>query len=585
MSSIYEIPVDPDAENDGHSFALSLIGYDKTVLEVGCSTGFFTKVLAERGCNVVGIEPDPEAAEMAGKWAERVVVGNIDERDVWNEVKDESFDVVVFGDVLEHLLDPLASLREAVRKIKPTGFVVTCVHNVAHGDLRIALLQGKFRYAESGLLDETHLRFFTLETLRELLGQAGLVIVDTKRVVVPLFHSELGVNRGDVDHQTLDALHADPELECYQYVMRSVRDNGDHAVTDLAALPREGRKRLSSIYEVPVDPDAENNGHAFALSLIGYNKSVLEVGCSTGFFTKVLAERGCNVVGIELDPEAAEMAGKWAERVVVGNIDERDVWNEVKDESFDVVVFGDVLEHLLDPLASLREAVRKIKPTGFVVTCVPNVAHGDLRIALLQGKFRYAESGLLDETHLRFFTLETLRELLGQAGLVIVDTKRVVVPLFHSELGVNRGDVDHQTLDALHADPELECYQYVMRSVRDNGDHAVTDLAARVDELTDRLHDQRMRLALLRGGRGDVNRGDVNEIRAVHRGTGGSRLRSRAQHRGVERGPDRQECRVPGRLGNEDRADDGSDPLGLQQDHARPQEDDLRDRRACQSPV
>ena len=229
------------------------------------------------------------------------------------------------------------------------------------------------------------------------------------------------------------------------------------------------------------------------------------MGCSTGFFTKVLVERGCNVVGIELDPEAAAMAEKWAERVVVGNIDERDVWSEVKDESFDVVVFGDVLEHLRDPLGSLREAVRKIKPTGFVVTCVPNVAHGDVRIALLQGKFRYSESGLLDETHLRFFTLETLRELLGQAGLVIVDTERVVVPLFHSELGVKRGDVNHQTLDALHADPEVECYQYVMRSVRDNGDHAVTELAARVDELTDRLHVQRMRLALFRGGRGDVN--------------------------------------------------------------------------------
>ena len=233
---------------------------------------------------------------------------------------------------------------------------------------------------------------------------------------------------------------------------------------------------MSSIYEVPVDPDAENNGHAFALSLIGYNKAVLEVGCSTGFFTKVLVERGCNVVGIELDPEAAAMAEKWAERVVVGNIDERDVWSEVKDESFDVVVFGDVLEHLRDPLGSLREAVRKIKPTGFVVTCVPNVAHGDVRIALQQGKFRYSESGLLDETHLRFFTLETLRELLGQAGLVIVDTERVVVPLFHSELGVKRGDVNHQTLDALYADPEVECYQYVMRSVRDNGDHAVTEL-------------------------------------------------------------------------------------------------------------
>jgi 2-polyprenyl-3-methyl-5-hydroxy-6-metoxy-1,4-benzoquinol methylase len=245
-------------------------------------------------------------------------------------------------------------------------------------------------------------------------------------------------------------------------------------------FPGEERKRLSSIYEVPVDPYAENNGHAFTLSLIGYNKTVLEVGCSTGFFTKVLVERGCNVVGIELDPEAAEMAEIWAERVVVGNIDEGDVWNYVKDESFDVVLFGDVLEHLQDPLGALREAVRKIKPSGYVVTSVPNVAHGDVRIALLQGKFPYTERGLLDQTHLRFFTLASLRELIDQAGLVVVDTKRVVVPLFHSELGVKLGDVGHQTLDELHADPEVECYQYVMKSVRDNGDQAVADLAARV---------------------------------------------------------------------------------------------------------
>ncbi len=255
---------------------------------------------------------------------------------------------------------------------------------------------------------------------------------------------------------------------------------------------------MSSIYEVPVDPDQENNGHAFALSLIGYNKSVLEVGCSTGYLTKVMVERGCNVVGIELDPDAAEKAEKWAERVVVGNIDEGDVWNYVKDESFDVVVLGDVIEHLRDPLASLREAVRKLKPTGFVVTSVPNVAHGDVRIALLQGSSPTPKRGLLDETHIRFFTLETLRELLAQAGLVVVDTKRVVVPLFQSELGVKLEDVSHQTLDELHADPEVESYQYVMKSVRDNGSQALAELATRVNELTDRVHHQRMRLALTR---------------------------------------------------------------------------------------
>lgn len=255
---------------------------------------------------------------------------------------------------------------------------------------------------------------------------------------------------------------------------------------------------MSAIYETPVDPSAENNCHAFALDLIGCNKSVLEVGCSTGFFTKVMVERGCNVVGIELDPEAAEVAEKWADSVVVGNIDEGDVWDFVKDESFDVVVLGDVLEHLRDPLASLRHAVRKLKPTGFVVTSLPNIAHGDVRIALLQGRFRYAETGLLDRTHIQFFTLETIRELLSKAGLVVVDTRRVVIPLFESELGVERGDVSHKTLDELHADPEVESYQYVMKSVRDNGSQATAELASRVNELTDRVHHQRMRMALIR---------------------------------------------------------------------------------------
>jgi O-antigen biosynthesis protein len=264
-------------------------------------------------------------------------------------------------------------------------------------------------------------------------------------------------------------------------------------------LSQERRKIVPSIYEVPIDPDVENDAHAYALALIGHNKDVLEVGCSTGFFTKALVERGCNVVGMELDPEAAEMAERWAERVVVGNIDEGDVWNYVKDESFDVVVLGDVLEHLHDPLASLRQAVRKLKPTGFVVTSLPNVAHGDVRIELMRGRFRYREMGLLDRTHVRFFTLETIRELMSQAGLVVVDTKRVVVPLFQSELGVKRGDVSHKTLDELHADPEVESYQYVMRSVRDNGIQAVAAMATQVNELTDRVHRQRVRLAWTRG--------------------------------------------------------------------------------------
>jgi len=255
---------------------------------------------------------------------------------------------------------------------------------------------------------------------------------------------------------------------------------------------------LDFVYDMTVDPDAPNNTHAYALAMVGHNKSVLEVGCAIGYFTRAMVERGCKVVGIEIDPAAAAVAEEWAERVVVGDIDRGDVWDQVDDEAFDVVLCGDVLEHLRDPLGALRSAVRKLKPDGVVVTSLPNVAHGDVRLSLLQGTFAYRDLGLLDRTHIRFFTLETIRELLRDAGLLVVDTKRVIVPLFGSELEVKREGIRQSTVDDILDDPEAESYQFVMKSVRDNGTQAVAALAERIAQLTDQMDHEKVRTTLLR---------------------------------------------------------------------------------------
>ena len=191
---------------------------------------------------------------------------------------------------------------------------------------------------------------------------------------------------------------------------------------------------------------------------------------------------GCHI-------EAALVAEEWTERVVVGNVDDPGVWEAVDDESFDVVTFGDVLEHLRDPLAVLRAAVRKLKPSGFIVSSLPNVAHGDVRLSLLHGSFQYGETGLLDRTHMRFFTLQTIRELLHDAGLVVVDTRRVVVPLFHTELGVQREEYPEAVVAEIQADKEFETYQFVMKSVIDNGSAAVESMAERLEEATDRVQE------------------------------------------------------------------------------------------------
>ena len=245
---------------------------------------------------------------------------------------------------------------------------------------------------------------------------------------------------------------------------------------------------MDFVYDLTIDPEAENNTHAFALAMIGHNKAVLEVGCATGYFTKVLAQRGCKVVGMELDAGAAKQAENWAERVIVGNVDDLEMWDQVDDESVEVITFGDVLEHLQDPLSVLRTARRKLKPSGFIVTSLPNIAHGDVRLSLLHGSFQYRELGLLDRTHLRFFTVDSIRELLHAAGLTVVDTNRVIVPLFATELELKKEDFPDAVIDETRANPEYETYQFVMKSVIDDGSQAVADMAERLRVESDRAN-------------------------------------------------------------------------------------------------
>ena len=83
---------------------------------------------------------------------------------------------------------------------------------------------------------------------------------------------------------------------------------------------------------------------------------------------------------------------------------------------FDLLLFGDVIEHTRDPLAILREAGALLAPRGQVIVSVPNVANLRVRLGLARGRFDYTESGILDKTHLRFFTLRSARELMRQAG-------------------------------------------------------------------------------------------------------------------------------------------------------------------------
>ena len=143
---------------------------------------------------------------------------------------------------------------------------------------------------------------------------------------------------------------------------------------------------------------------------------VLEFGCATGYMSRVLRDdRGCRVTGFECSAAAAQQAAPFCERLIVGDIEDEARWAQLTGP-YDVVMFADVLEHLRDAETVLRRARELLVADGFLLISMPNVAHHTVRWQLLRGRFDYTESGLLDDTHLRFYTRSSTLALLRRCG-------------------------------------------------------------------------------------------------------------------------------------------------------------------------
>lgn len=232
--------VDPSAANNPHSFALDMVGSGRTVLELGCSSGHVTEMLVAAGNTVVGVESHPGWAAEAREFAERVHVLDLDVASV-ADVESARFDAIVAGDVLEHLRDPLAALVKVLPLLEPGGEVIISVPNMAYVDVRLLLLEGRVEYQDEGLLDRTHLRWFTRDSLRDMLEHAGLTAVEVRRVVHPMGSSRLPVDWDAHGEATRSFVLSDPEAMTYQFVVRCVRatEAADSETDLLAAEPHE----------------------------------------------------------------------------------------------------------------------------------------------------------------------------------------------------------------------------------------------------------------------------------------------------------------------------------------------------------
>ncbi|MFN2431367.1 MAG: methyltransferase domain-containing protein [Gemmatimonadota bacterium] len=220
-----------------------------------------------------------------------------------------------------------------------------------------------------------------------------------------------------------------------------------------------------SRYERVVDL-ASDSTHSRVLRLVGRDRRVLEFGCASGYMSRVLTEElGCRVVGVEIDPEAAASAERFCERVIAGDCEALEYEALFGPGAFDVLLFADVLEHLKRP----RELLRRVRPLlaagGRVVASVPNFAHASVLLHVLHGRLEYRELGLLDETHLRFFTRENLLATLEQAGYSAFRLERQRLDPRRSEVGADVEALPPAVVEHVLAGPESDVYQFVVAAV------------------------------------------------------------------------------------------------------------------------
>lgn len=228
--------------------------------------------------------------------------------------------------------------------------------------------------------------------------------------------------------------------------------------------------------------ETQPNTHTLALGLTGHHRLVLELGCAAGHVTRALKARGHRVVAVEIDPSSADAARAIADEVVVADLDAIPLTTAVAVRGFDVALMGDVLEHLRDPLTVLREVVELLGTEGFAVISVPNIAFADVRMALLEGAWEYHDDGLLDRTHLRFFTRASLFRFAREAGLVVTELLPVVRPPGTSNVQPEVPIFGRAMAELVALDPNAATYVFVVKAERPSA-----DAIARADALEARL--------------------------------------------------------------------------------------------------
>jgi len=218
-------------------------------------------------------------------------------------------------------------------------------------------------------------------------------------------------------------------------------------------------------YDGQIDILNDSNSQSLLLRRVRPGWKVLELGPGPGRMTRYLSEElNCTVFAVERDQEFCNETAKWAQEVIRADLDELTWSRQLDEQSFDCVICADVLEHLVDPWATLNQAKKLLKDDGALLVSLPNAAHSAVILNLLNDNMPYQETGLLDQTHLRFFTHTTARKLLEDTGFHILEEEATYRPVHQTLLYDTLPNHAMKASSILRNRPYANVFQFVFQA-------------------------------------------------------------------------------------------------------------------------
>ena len=358
----------------------------------------------------------------------------------WSEIADDSFDVIISDQIMDNISFPWMIIEEMNRKLKENGL--------------ICILTGPPTMQSQGLFDSGK---YYPDAFQVLAKRFGLEVLEAKTCGGEAGGAYSSVQLGDA------------------FCILFKPENQEKTI-------RPGRKTKSTFQAAnrnnPLNQSKRNSYYGFArpdvIAAIIKNKlstgKVLEIGCAGGATGKAIKEKlpVQSYVGIELSQEAADIAKNHLDRVIVANIEETDLAEHgLKPGEFDLLLALDVLEHLYNPWDILAELSSYVKLGGYVVASLPNIQNINIVQDLIKGNWQYQDAGILDATHLRFFTFEASKKMFNGAGLTIKSIEHVInPPLDIEKLKESGNKFKHDNLEITNLTKNdlihLFTYQYIV---------------------------------------------------------------------------------------------------------------------------